>query len=309
MAITRRVEILAKVETTYNVDASPAAGTDALLVEEPTFAPTGQRMHERDQGRSSLAALQAIYGGSLWQITLKVSLKHSGTVDTPPDWGPLMRACGTTETINATTSVVYTPASSGHDSITIHYYEDGKRYAFTGCRGTFTLEATAGEPAKITFTLTGHLAGVIDSALPSVTIDGTNPVAFSSAGVSVLGYSGVFSSLSMDGGLNVVTPPSANASDGYGEIRITSRKVTGSIDPEDTLIATKDFINEWQSGSTGALNTGVIGSTAGNRWQLQMPKVFYMDVAPGDRDGIRTMELSYQALESSGDDEWSLTLT
>jgi len=309
MAITRRAEILAKVETTYNTDPTPTPAADAVLVEEPTFSPTGQRMAERPVGRASLGALQSIYGGTLWQIELKVALKHSGTVDTPPDWGPLMLACGTAETINATASVVYTPASSGHKSITIYYYEDGKRYIFTGCRGTFTLEATAGEPAKLSFTLTGHLSSVADAALPTVTVDGTNPVAFNSAGVSVLGYSGVFSSLTMDAGLNVVTPPSANASDGYGEIRITSRNVSGSIDPEDTLIATKNFINEWQTGATGAINTGVIGTSAGNRWQLQQPKCYYNDVSPGDRDGIRTMELSYNAVESTGDDEWSLTLT
>ena len=37
--LTRRAVLLAKIETTYNVEIVPSASTDAILVESPEFMP------------------------------------------------------------------------------------------------------------------------------------------------------------------------------------------------------------------------------------------------------------------------------
>jgi hypothetical protein len=58
-----------------------------------------------------------------------------------------------------------------------------------------------------------------------------------------------------------------------------------------------------------ALTTGAIGGTAGNILTVTMPALSYREAAPGDREGVRTMEMSYGAAESSGDDEVSLAFT
>lgn len=75
------------------------------------------------------------------------------------------------------------------------------------------------------------------------------------------------------------------------------------------LLATNDFISDWEAGTEMALSTGVIGGTAGNQFQISMPAVSYRDVSLGDRDGLRTIELPFGAHESSGDDGVSLAFT
>ena len=75
-------------------------------------------------------------------------------------------------------------------------------------------------------------------------------------------------------------------------------------------MATYDFLTKWKNGSAFVVTTGVIGATAGNRWQLSLPAVTITDQQPGEKDGgILTRDLAFSAAESSGDDEFSLALT
>ena len=90
---------------------------------------------------------------------------------------------------------------------------------------------------------------------------------------------------------------------------ITGRDGGGSLNPEHVLIATHDFVDKFRKGTAMALTTGFIGGTAGNIMQLTMPAISYREAAPGDRDGVRTLELTYGAAESSGDDDFSLIFT
>jgi len=58
-----------------------------------------------------------------------------------------------------------------------------------------------------------------------------------------------------------------------------------------------------------ALATGVVGSTVGNRYQLDMPAVAYRSVAQGDRESQRALDIAFGAAEVSGDDEFTLLFT
>ena len=107
----------------------------------------------------------------------------------------------------------------------------------------------------------------------------------------------------------MVTPPSVSAANGYSQIRITGRDVSGSFDPEATLLADHDFAAEWKSGAALALDSGVVGSAAGNRWRIQCPAISYREISEGDREGLRTLEIGFGAAEINGDDEISLVFT
>lgn len=307
--LIRKAALLAKIETTYNTDATPAEATDAVLVENLQVAFANQQMNEQPVVKSTLGAKKHLFGSALKQLTFDVPLKGSGTVDTPPEFGTLLRICGMAETVTATTSVEYAPASDDHESATLYYYEDGALHKLTGCRGTFTFNGPAREPAKLSFTVTGHDGGLTDATLVSPTYDSTVPPVLTAAGFTVDSYAAVISALSFDMGNQVAFPPDINADDGIGEIVITGRDVNGSIDPEAVAVATKDFIDDWKTGSAMALSTGVIGNTAGNQWQIAMPAVSYRDVSFADRDGIRTHELPFGAAEDVGDDELTITFT
>ena len=303
--LTKREVILAKVETTYNTDPTPAAATDAVLVENPSLSFEGLRMHDRVAVKPTLGPKQGVYGGHLASLSFDVEVRGSGTVDSPPDIGDLLQACGFAETVVATTSVTYDPASSSLKSATIYYHQDGKLHTITGARGTVSFNLEAGGRIVASFTMTGHHAES-DTALPSPTYDTTIPPVFVNASFAVGGYAGVIGALSFDIANTIAMPPNPNEADGYGEIRITNRDVTGSIDPEDTLIATNDWLGDLEAGASMALDTGVLGSTAGNQVQISMPAIYYREMSPGDRDGIRTREIGFGAVEDTGDDQLSL---
>jgi hypothetical protein len=301
--LVRREVILAKVESTYNTDAAPSGTTDAILVENLSWSNEGLRLAERAAVRPSIGTLQQIYAGSLMQVSFDVELKGSGTAGDAPEIAPLLRACGLAETVVAGTSVSYQPASASQESATIYYYDDGSLRKLTGCRGNVSFSLAVGEVPKATFTLTGHVSDHTDAALPTASYDSTVPAPVLAAPFSVHGYAADITALSVDLGNQIALPASIKSADGYGEILIAGRDVQGSFDPEATSVATHDFIGRLKSGATGALTSGTIGTATGNKFQIDLPKVYYRDVSPGDRDGIRAYDVPFGAAETTTDDE------
>ena len=308
--LINREAILAKVEVTYGTDSVPAPATDAVLVENINWSNEGLRMTNRPSVRASLGELQHIYGGMLRSLTFDVELKGAGgAVDVPPEVGVLLRGCGFDETINAMTSVVYAPVSTGHESLSIYYYQDGKRTIMTGCRGNVSFNLETGMPGKMSFTFIGHVANATDVALPAPTYDTVAPPPVLGNAFAVGGFAATINALTFDLTNTVSQPPDMSASDGYAEIRITKRDINGSYDPEAELVATEDPEADLRSGAILALDTGVIGSAVGNRIQLNFPQVVYRDQSPGDREGIRVYEIPFGARETTADDELSITFT
>jgi hypothetical protein len=309
--LTNREVILAEIEVTYGVDPVPVEATNAMLVENIGWSNEGLRMNERPAVRQNIGMLQQVYGGTLRSITFDVEVKGGGgALDLPPEFGPLLRACGFGETINVATSVVYAPVSTGQESVTIYYFQDGIRHILTGCVGNASFNLETGALGKISFTFTGHLVSVTDVALPVAPVYQTNvPPPLINTPFVIGGYSAIINALACDLSNTVATPPDMAASDGYSQIRITQRDVQGSYDPEAVLIATDDPYTDLQQGNTLAVSTGVIGSVAGNRIQFDFPAAYYRDIAPGDRDGIRTYDIPLGFAESAGDDEITITFT
>lgn len=378
-----REVILAKVETNYGIDPGLSAANDAVLVENPAWSYEGARMYERNPMHATLAPFKPIFAGSLMSITFDVEIKGSGSAGVAPEVGVLLLGCGCSETVVGGTSVTYKQVSSGHQSLTIHYYSDGVWHAITGARGTFSLAMNNGEVGKLSFTFTGHTKmrgtvvsatsttvvlpstfsatnnaydgrtisiisglgagqsktisnyvgstktctvttwttnpdstsvfaidnGPADIALPSGTYDSTVPAPLIGLGFSVGSFAAVVTKLAVDAGITVAQPGDISSPDGFGEIKITARKTTGSIDPEMTLVATKDFIGQWKAGTSLALDSGVVGVTAGNRYRVQGPALVYTGAAKGDRDGVSTLEMPCMFAEVSGDDELTLAFT
>ncbi len=307
--LTKRELILVKIESTYNTDSVPAAGTDAVLISNPSWSHEGARMLDRNHVKSTLDTPKKTYGGSLMAVSFDMELKGSGTAGTAPEMAAALRACGMGETVVASTSVTYAPVSTSLESATIYYYQDGKRYILTGSRGTVSFNLAAGEYGVASFTFTGHIGTAADVELPPGTFDATEPAALIGLSFTIGAFAAEINALEFAMNSDVITPTSISASDGFGEIRIGGRDVSGSIDPEDELLATEDYIADWKAGTSLALDTGVIGATAGNRYQITMPAVAYRDVSPGDRDQVRTLQIGFGAGISSGDDEFALAFT
>lgn len=309
--LTSREVILCKEESTYNVDPTPTASADAILISNPSWSNEGLRMIERNVIKNTLGRKKSIYGGALKTVTFDVEIKGSGAAGTAPDLGVLLEICGMTETIVASTSVTYTPESdpASMKSGTIYYYQDGLLHVLTGCRGNYSCNLETGNVGMFSFTITGHSSAPTDAAIVTPTVDATSPVAIKGATFTIDSYAATINSLSFDMSNTISMRNDMSASDGFADIFIASRDVNGSFDPEMELVATEDFDGNFRSGAAMALATGTIGSTAGNRFAISMPAVSYRDIAPGDRDGVRTYELAFGAAESSGDDEVSIAFT
>lgn len=309
MKLVHRQVILAKVETTYNTDAAPTAASDAVLVSKLSYKPAGLKMAKREAIKATLGTLQQVYAGMLIEATIDVEMRGSGTAGTAPEIDALLQCCGLASTVVAATSVTYAPASSNQASSTIYIYEDGSLFKITGARGTFKLAAKVGELPMLTFTVTGHLTAPTDVALPTASYETTVPPAFVDAPFSVGAYGALIETFDMDMGNQVEMPPEVSAADGYGEVIIGLRDVKGTMDPNATLVATNDFWGQFQAGTTMALDTGVVGTSAGNQWELKMPALYYEEAAQAERNQIITYHMSYAAAEVSGDDEFSLAFT
>jgi hypothetical protein len=306
MPLKHRTVILAKNEVTYNTDAAPT-GTDAVLAENVQWSWDSARLYKRLPTRPSMTGLKSLYGGSLVQVQFEVEVKGSGAAGTAPEVGALLQACGLRETVNASTSVVYTPLNTpaSHKSNTIWVYEDGLCIKLTGCRGNVSLNAAVGNAARMTFTMTGHFASRTDISLITPTYDSTVPPI--SIGMASLAFDSFAAKVTKFDAL--AKPGNLIQSDGFGEIRITQREVMGSFDPEQELVAAYNWISKWQSSGAYAFASGTVGGSAGNRWGLVMPAITYTEIGNGDRDGILTHDVKFEARESSGSDEFTLTYT
>lgn len=304
-----REAVLGKIQTAHGSPATLSAATDAILVESPAWSYVDARMLPRPVRKATLGPLAQVYAGSLVQLTFNAYIKGSGVAGTPPDLAHFLVACGMAETITPATSVAYSLASIGHQYITLEYYQDGKRKRMVDAIGNVSGQADAGAFGMLSFTFVGHEDTEIDAAFPSISTDATVPVPYINRPFSIGGYGADISKLAFDLGNDIKKPASVATADGYGQLRIGDRDIAGSFDPLDVLLATHDFVDQWKSGAAMALDTGVVGSTAGNRWQIAMPAVSYRSVGQAERESVRALEMAYGSHESAGDDQFTITFT
>lgn len=98
--LTRRRILLAKIETTYNTDSSPVAA-NAMLIRNMEMTPLDSEIVSRDLVRPYFGNYDQIIAAQKVGVTFEVELQSSGTAGVAPNYGPLMRACGMSETVTA----------------------------------------------------------------------------------------------------------------------------------------------------------------------------------------------------------------
>ena len=150
----RNKVLVAKIESTYGTDASPAGG-DAILATNVQLTPMEGQDKSRDLDRGYLGGQPTIPLDLHAKLSFKVEIAGSGTRGTAPAWGPLVRACAFAETVSAGTSVIYNPISDGHESITLHLMIGATRYVLLGARGTLTFRYNSSDLPYFEFEFTG----------------------------------------------------------------------------------------------------------------------------------------------------------
>lgn len=306
--------VLAKIETTYNTDATPVAATNAILVQNISPKVAGLRMVARPAIRANLNDLQAVYGGQLIELSFDCEIKGSGAAGTAPEIGTLFRGCALGETVVASTSVTYKPLSAVHESLTIYWYEGGKKlHKLTGARGDYTIKVTAGGIAMASFKFTGHYVGApTDVAIPAPVYLSTVPRAALSMAITVGGVTVVARDWSVAAGQTVALPPSIGAVDGYSEIQITDQKFSGSMTIEAELAAIIDVDSQLAAGTASTFASGTLGSVAGNKFVLSSATngLYWMSRDWSDGDGLRLRTMPFGLVDSvAGNDAVSMAFT
>jgi hypothetical protein len=307
--LTRKRLILAKTESTYATDSTPA-GTDAVLVRNLEITPLEADTVSRDLIRPYLGNSEVLLGNIRVGITFQVELAGSGVAGTAPKYGALLKACGLSETVVATTSVTYAPVSSSFSSATIYFNNDGVLHKATGCRGTFTISAELGQIPTIDFTMTGIYNAPTDTAAPSVTYAAqATPLIFkegNTSNFSLLSYSGCLMSVNFDIANEVVYRELIGCTK---QVLITNRAPAGECVIEAPTIAAKDFFAVAGSNTTGSL-TFTHGTAAGNTVAFTAQNVDIGQPSYSDSDGIQMLNLPYVAIPTTaGNDELSLVYT
>ena len=115
-------------------------------------------------------------------------------------------------------------------------------------------------------------------------------------------YEGVaaVSNLSLDNGNTVIYPPDPEAAQGFGTALITERAITGTMDPDATLVATRDIFTALQAGTQQIVHA-TLGSVAGNRVGITIPLALFTADGLGDRQGLLIEQVSFSAIgQNSG---------
>lgn len=306
--LLHRTQIAAKQETTEG-QAMTLANTDAFLAFRQGDPQPNVKMYERSPYRESLSMLPSLPGERTAKLPFQVELTGSGTAGTAPFWGKLMKPCAFAETVTPATSVAYSPASLSIPSMTLAAYMDGVIYLIWGARGNLKLVLEIGKPGLLQFDFEACDFSQLDGALlTGVTYSAVIPPAFLGATFTLDGVAFLVNKVDIDFGNTLAPRPDPNAPSGTRSVLITGRKPKITLDPEMMLASTKDIWTMWKNGATGALAC-TMGSVAGNTIALGAGQFQLEGIKHGERSGLRTVNLTALLAMSSGDDEFSLTLT
>ena len=307
--LSRKRLILAKAEATYGTDSTPA-GSDAVLVRNLDITPVQADVVSRDLVRPFMGNSDQLLANTRVECTFEVELAGSGTAGTAPRFGALLKACGLSETVVASTSVTYAPVSSSFSSVTIYYNVDGVLHKVTGARGNVEMTCQIAQIPVLKFTMTGIYNSPTDTAQPSVTYTNqATPLIFKNGNTSAFqffSYSGAFSQVSLNLANSIVYRELVG---GTKEAVFTDRKPSGTVMLEAPTIAAKDFFSLAAGTSTGNL-TFLHGTTAGNRVTFTASQVDIAQPAYADDNGVQMLSVPYVALPTTaGNDELALAFT
>lgn len=313
--LTRNTVILAKIETTYGTDSVPTGASNAVLCSSPTVNPLSAQNVGRDLVRPFLGGSEQLVGTAFLEVSFDVELQSSGAAGTAPAWGPLLRACGFSETVSASQRVEYAPVSSAFESVSIYYYDDGALHKLLGARGSFEIKAGVGERPVLSFKFIGLDGGVTAATNPSATLTAwKTPAVITDANTGDL----LFGCTYATGALSAGTPyPSKGISVSSGisvahtpmlggeTVELTQREVTASFELDLTAAQEVTFMDTVKANTTQSIGIQH-GTAAGSKIILFAPAAQLINPKKADSNGKRLVGYDARFVPSSGNDEFRL---
>lgn len=303
----RKKILLAKIESVYGTDPTPTGAANAILTKDLSINLMQGQTVQRGTDREVLGNELTYHVAPYTTVSFGVELAGSGTAGTAPAFGPLLQACGLTETDGAS-DVTYTPMSSAFPSVTLYYHQDGLLHKITGARGTVTFSLSPGGIPTMNFTFTGLRNAPSDTALPTPTLTAfQTPIPITDAATPTFTLHTYAATM---GGFNIDLANEVVYRNVVGEesVQIVDRAPKGDVSIEETALATKNFHSICAAHTTGALQM-IHGSTAGNIVTLDAPIVQLLSPSYADSNGILMLNMQLSLIPNAGNDELSLKFT
>lgn len=306
--LMRKRVILAKIESSYGVDPTPTGADNAIQVRNLTINGLEATAVSRDLIRPYLGNSNQLIADKHSTVDFEVEIAGSGAAGTAPAYGPLLRACGYSQTITADTKTEYVPVSSSFESVTLYVNIDGILHKVTGARGTVDFEISAGAIPVMKFKFVGNYITPTDTAAASPTYtnfknplvsNNTNTTDFSFFSVTGL----VLESLMISTGNTV----DYRALIGDEYVQISDRKMTGDVSFELPTLATINTFSTAIAGTTGALSI-TQGTASGYKFKIDAPVVNLGNPTYADSKGIVMLKSPLLLLPNTGNDELKITV-
>ncbi len=181
-----RAVVLAKIESTFGVDPSPSASTDAILVEDPAVSYDITFL-ERNNVSPTLSPEQSATGRRVASVSFMHEVRNNGNTDgtISPVIGRLLRACGMAEVqstgANGTIGATQTEGKSSGTSTGTFTYTRTTAYSGTLPRIVNLLCTTAGGSGAVRFTVSAPAIGDLP-AINSTSVAMTSATPFTLGG-------------------------------------------------------------------------------------------------------------------------------
>jgi hypothetical protein len=304
----RKKFLLAKTESTYGTDSVPTGGANAIETRNLTIEPLRAEVVQQAIDRGILGGEVGLHVGIHHALEFDVGFAASGTAGTAPGWGPLMKACGHSETIVASTSVTYAPIDASIESLSMRVHHDGELHNFVGCRGSVSLQLDTDGVPVWQFSMIGLY--VAPSAVSDPTPDisafvSPLPISQSETTFTLHSYTANGKSFSFDqqGAVEYLSLTDQES------VEFTDRNASGSIVMALPEIGTKDFYAIAAANTLGAAQV-VHGTTGGNIITFDSAQCQVLSPSLSDEKGISMLNLNlgfYPTAAGGNDYSWTLT--
>lgn len=306
--IKRKHVLAAKIETTSGTAESLSASDAAFNVFDLNMQPTIAMTPRPGNGSfSSMVSIRELSGGT---CTFRTEVYGTGAGGVPGWASTFLPACGWVASTGTFSPKTEAPGTNVK-TLTLGAYIDGKKKIMRGCAGTFRMIFETGKIAVIEWTFTGVWVNVTDDTILAPTYPTALPLRVGNATFSIGSWSPCFARLEIDAGNTVILRECATNSDasGYAAAMITDRSVTGTIDPESTLVATADPYGDWVASTERALAFDLENAT--DKFAVNAPKLQITNVQEAERNGIVTDTISFQCNRSAaaGNDELTIVFS
>lgn len=282
--------LLAKSESTYKTDPTPAAASDVIVCNNVKVEPNFELKE-----RLAVAPDGGKFAPSVVTMPVKISfdaelIPAATALTTAPPLGRLLKACGMTETITSGTSIIYTQLkdiatwAAANTSVTFWIYGDGTIRKYTGCRGNVKFKFTTNELITLTFEMEGFYGATTSTTYPTATYPTLSPVLFNNTTVT-WGSLTIFEEVEIDMGQSIQYRKSALAANGVQEIFTSLPEITGTLKAEYQEAVTYDYEAYITAQTNNTLTIQKETETGAADVQITLEHVYFDSMSDVDMNG------------------------